>query len=87
MKKVVEEITTTPEVIAKAPVSVAVVESIANKEFNNGLKFFEVSKPVNGKSKVVVTDRSEDIRQTIKLADVTDAQFNDIELLKALFIK
>jgi hypothetical protein len=59
----------------------------SSKTIQNGLIFYEVSFPVNEKSKLVITNRLGGIKTTIKLIDLTVAEFNNEGLLKAKLIK
>jgi hypothetical protein len=59
----------------------------AIKTIQNGLTFYEVNLPVNGKSKLTITNRLVGIKTTVKLIDLTVTEFNNDELLKAKLIK
>jgi hypothetical protein len=59
----------------------------ATKTIQNGLTFYEVNLPVNGKSKLTITNRLGGTKTTIKLIDLTEAEFADEELLKVKLIR
>jgi hypothetical protein len=91
MKKKIEEtdmsVVENPYVETEVLVEEVKPAFTASKTIQNGLTFYEVSFPVNEKSKLVITNRLGGIKTTIKLIDLTVAEFNDEGLLKAKLIK
>lgn len=59
----------------------------AKKTIQNGLITYEVDAPVNGKAKLTVTNRLEGTKVTIKLIELSEAEFADEALLKAKLVK
>jgi hypothetical protein len=91
MKKKVEDMETFAESSDKVETTVLAEELqpafTAIKTIQNGLTFYEVNSPVKDKSKLIITNRLGGIKTTIKLIDLTVAEFNNDELLKAKLIK
>ena len=83
-----EVVVTVPQVESTSVIAEVVPQAFtATKIIDNGLISYAVDSPKNGKAKLTITNRGEGTKITIKLIDLTEAEFADEALLKAKLIK